>query len=467
MKAVLIGIAPVVVTCALCAVALGLWVGCGASLDIRARVPGTDRAPGVGPVQEGPFIARHQLVKGDGVPADSFSAWPRFRGDNGDGVSSENVPLARTWPPGGPKVLWSVEMGEGHAGAAVWNGRVYVLDYDRQKKADVLRCLSLTDGKDIWRHSYPVDVKRNHGMSRTVPAVTDKAVVALGPKCHVTCFDPKTGDLKWGLDLVKDFGAKVPPWYAGQCPLIDGDRVILAPGGPDVLVMAVDAETGKPAWRTPNPQDWAMTHSSIIPMEFMNKRMYVYCASGGVVGVSAEDGRVLWQTDAWKISIATVPSPVVVGDGRLFLSGGYNAGSLVLALKEEGSGFVAEPTLRLPAKVFGAAQQTPVFYNGCLYGVRPDGELVCLDLAGKTVWASGPERRFGLGPFLVAGGLLYALNDSGLLTAAEATPEGFKPLAGPAQVLTGHDAWGPMAIADGKLIARDLTRMVCLDVSAK
>jgi outer membrane protein assembly factor BamB len=449
------------------ATAFVLWMGSASALAIKPRVPGTDRPPGTVVAPEGgSFLARHLLTKGEAKPADLLSTWPRFRGENFDGVSTESMPLARSWPAGGPKVLWSVELGEGHAGAAIWNGRVYVLDYDRPKKADVLLCLSLADGKEIWRHSYPVDVKRNHGMSRTVPAVTDKVVVALGPKCHVTCFDPKTGELKWGIDLVKEYGAKVPPWYAGQCPLVDNDRVILAPGGPDALLLAVEAETGKPVWKTPNEHDWAMSHSSIVPMDLKDKRMYVYCASGGVVGVDAEDGKVLWETDAWKISIATVPSPVIIGDGRIFLAGGYNAGAMLLAIKEDAGKFSAAPGLKLAAKVFGAAQQTPVFYNGCLYGVRPDGELVCLDLEGKTVWSSGPEHRFGLGPYLVAGGLLYALSDDkGLLTMVEATPEGYKPLA-EAQVLTGHDAWGPMAIASGRLIARDLTHMVCLDVAA-
>ena len=76
-------------------------------------------------------------------------------------------------------------------------------------------------------------------------------------------------------------------------------------------IVAVDPETGEVLWQTPNPKGWKMTHSSIMPMEFGGERMYVYCASGGVVGVSAKDGRLLWESTDWKISIATVPSPVV------------------------------------------------------------------------------------------------------------------------------------------------------------
>jgi outer membrane protein assembly factor BamB len=358
-----------------------------------------------------------------------------------------------------------VEVGEGYAGAAVLNGRVYLMDYDREKKQDALRCLWLEDGHEIWRYSYPVSVKRNHGMSRTVPAVTEKLVVAMGPKCHVLCADAVTGELRWGLDLVRQYGATVPPWYAGQCPLVENGAVILAPGGKDALLLAVEAETGKVLWQTPNPRGWKMTHSSIMPMEFGGERMYVYCANNGVVGVSAKDGKILWDTKDWKISIATVPSPLVLDNGRIFLSGGYNAGSLMLQLKKEGDRFVAQTLFRLEPEVFGATQHTPVLYNGHIYGVRADGRFVCLSLEGKTVWASDAGQQFGLGPFLLADGLIFAMNDSGLLRLIEASPEKYK-LFGQAQVLKGRESWGPLALADGRLLARDLTRMVCLQVKA-
>ena len=97
-----------------------------------------------------------------------------------------------------------------------------------------------------------------------------------------------------------------------------------------------------------------MSHASIIPMEVGGKKMYVYCASGGVAGVAADDGTILWDTTAWRISIATVPSPVPVGGGRIFLTGGYNAGSMMLEVKKERGEFAAEPVFRLKPETFGA-----------------------------------------------------------------------------------------------------------------
>jgi len=443
-------------------VALALWLQGGTGVTLTERVPVAEASTGVG---GGPVSLAGKLVKSQVMPADLPGAWPQFRGPERDGISREQTPLAHTWSEKGPPVLWAVDLGEGYAGAAVLGGRVYLLDYDHAGQADVLRCLSLADGREIWRYFYHVVVKRNHGMSRTVPAVTGKYVVAIGPKCHVTCLDSKTGDRKWAIDLAREYGTKVPPWYAGQCPLIDGDRAIIAPGG-SALMIAVDCETGNVIWSTPNANAWQMTHSSVIPMEFAGKKMYVYCGSGGVAGISAQDGSTLWSTSDWRISIATIPTPVIVGDGRIFLAGGYNAGCAMLQLKDAGGKIVPEIAFRLKPRDFGSDQQTPILYEGHIYGVIPGGQLACLDLQGKQLWTSGNLNRFGLGPYTIIGNLIYVMNDTGLLTLAEASPAGYKQLA-QAQVLHGHDAWGPMAVAGGRLILRDMTMMVCLDVSAK
>jgi outer membrane protein assembly factor BamB len=446
--------------------ALALWLGRGPGQPLALRVPGTDKGPGGESGSLANPVLAGKLTRGDAQPANLPGAWPQWRGPNRDGISTETLSLARSWQINEPRELWATDLGEGYAGPAILGGRVYLMDYDRDKKQDALRCLSLSDGKEIWRFTYPVSIKRNHGMSRTVPALTEQRVVAMGPKCHVVCVDATSGELRWGLDLVRQYGTTVPPWYAGQCPLIQDGAVILAPGGKDSLLVAVDLETGKELWHSPNPHAWKMTHSSIVPMEIAGERTYIYCANNGVVGVSAKDGAILWETTDWKISIATVPSPVILDNGRVFLSGGYNAGSLMLELKKENDHLVPKTLFKLPAEVFGATQHTPIFYQDHIYGVRDDGKLVCLDLQGKPVWISDSGQQFGLGSFLIADGLLFAVNDSGLLRLIDTSPAKYSLLAH-AQVLKGRESWGPMALAGGRLLVRDLTRMVCLEVGKR
>ena len=488
---------PLLVAVAAVAV-LVLWWSSRTGEGLKIRVPGTDAAPSVQASGANPVLAG-KLIPGSGQPAGLPGEWPQFRGPNRDGFSTSTAKLSRDWKTSPPRELWSLDVGEGYAGVAVRSGRVYLLDYDREAKQSALRCLSLADGKEIWRFAYLLVIKRNHGMTRTVPAVTDKFVVAIDSKCNVLCVDATSGELKWTISLVREYGTTVPQWYTGQCPLVDGDKVILAPGGNNALLLAVDLATGKPLWQTPNPHDWKMTHSSIMPMDFAGHHLYVYCASRGVVGVDAGNGALLWETGDWKISIATVPSPLPLSDGRIFLTGGYNAGSLMLQLdasssdgpthpqplrggelqrspaaqfpSSEGSGvgaasFTCRPLFRLTPEMFGATQHTPVLKDGYLYGVRADGRFVCLGLDGNVVWASGPGETFGLGSFLVTGDLIFALNDNGRLSLIEATPTRFN-LLGQVQVLKGRESWAPMALVGDRLLARDLTRLVCLDVSAK
>ena len=119
-------------------------------------------------------------------------------------------------------------------------------------------------------------------MSRTVPAVTERYVVTIGPRCQVMCVDRINGDFIWGLDMAKQYGVEVPQWYTAQCPLIDGDKAILAPGGSSVAMIAVDLNTGEILWEAPNNIELSMSHSSIIPGMIHGKRMYVYSADGGL-----------------------------------------------------------------------------------------------------------------------------------------------------------------------------------------
>jgi outer membrane protein assembly factor BamB len=443
--------------------ALSMWLLADGTAGFVRRDPGMDeRPPPEDPSLAPPIVG--VLTPGTGTPGSARGSWPWFRGPEGDGICHEPGTLARTWPEGGPPALWSVDLGEGHAGAAVRAGRVYVLDYDKAAGADALRCLSLDDGREIWRFAYPVKVKRNHGMSRTVPAVTEKYVVGLGPKLHVTCLDAVSGEEMWMIDLVRRYGSTVPQWYAGQCPFIDGSRVILAPAGPEAMMIAVDLETGKTEWTAPNPAGWKMTHVSIVRADLGGVPTYVYSASRGVVGVAVKTGEILWETEDWKIGIATVATPVPVGDDRVFFSGGYNAGSVMMRFAK-GEGGKIEPRVlyRLDADTFGATQQTPILHEGHIYGVRPDGQLTCLDLDGEPLWTSGPKHAYGIAPFLLAGDLIYLMDDDGWLSLVRAAPEGFELLAR-ARILEGPDAWGPLALAGGRLIARDLKRMVCLRV---
>ena len=453
-------------------VAFTFWLTKDPTRDWQASLPGEDNRQAGSLVQEIIRIGENFNLF-ENKAKEMQGTWPRFRGENLDNIVSEKQNLKDSWKEDEPQILWSVELGEGHAGPAIYKGKVYLLDYDEETREDALRCFSFADGKEIWRRSYGVHVKRNHGMSRTVPTVTEKDVVTIGPRCHVMCVDRETGDFKWGLDMVQKYGATIPQWYTAQCPLVDGDKVILSPGGTSIMI-AVNIHTGEIIWEAPNDGQWKMSHSSIVPMNFNGRKMYVYSADGGVCGVAADgedEGKILWQSTAWKHSVVA-PSPVILDDGRIFLTAGYGAGGMMIKIVPDGNQFKVEVLKEYQAKDgLACEQQTPVVWKGHLFGILPkDGganrnQLVCVhpDDVQTMVWTSGKTTRFGLGPFIIADDKMYILSDDGTLTMIRPDTKRYIQLA-QKKILDGHDAWGPLAIADGRLLMRDSKTMMCLEI---
>jgi outer membrane protein assembly factor BamB len=454
-------------------VILGWWLTANPTRNFSAAIPGMDNRLSSGESIEEEINIGEFFEQFAGEAPELNETWPRFRGENFDNISKSPVKLIDKFGPDGPKIIWSVDLGEGHAGPAIYKGLVYLLDYNEEKRADMLHCFSLTDGKELWQRWYHVNVKRNHGMSRTVPAVTEDYVLTIGPRAHVMCVNRKNGDLLWGLDLEKKYQSEIPLWYTGQCPLIDNDKAIIATGG-KALLIAVDCSSGEILWETPNEQGWKMSHSSVIPYTYDGCKMYVYSAVGGVCGIAADgkdEGQILWSTSAFQHPVVA-PSPVCMPDGKIFITAGYGAGSMNLQLTGSGNNFKIEVLQEYtPKEGLSCEVQTPIYYMGHLFGVLTKdaatmrNQLVCVkpDDCKKFVWTSGQENRFGMGPYIIADNKFYLLNDDGTLTIIRPDITRYIQLD-QAKIFEGQDAWGPFAIADGFLLMRDSKRMFCLDI---
>lgn len=442
--------------------------------DLSASIPGLDNRPALDKASVDQVKIGEKFKSYIEHSSELKGKWTQFRGADFDNVSKETVKLVDKIGPE-PKIMWQHDLGEGHAAPVVYNGKVYILDYDEVKKADALRCFSLENGEEIWKRFYKVHVKRNHGMSRTIPAINDKYLVSMGPRCHVMCVHPETGDFLWGLDLVKDYNSEVPFWYTGQCPVIDNNVAIIAPGGKSLLI-GVDCETGKILWETPNPDGWKMSHSSIMPMVLDGKKMWVYAAVGGICGVSAEGddlGQILWKTKDFSPSVVA-PSPLIFDNGKMFMTAGYGAGAALFQVKKKGQNYQVETLQKYkPKDGMASEQQTPLIYKGKMFTILPKdagakrNQFVCSDPndCTKILWTSGKTDRFGLGPYLVADDKFFILKDNGELTIARATTEKFE-LLDKVKILDGHDAWGPLVITDGRLLMRDSKHMLCIDLRA-
>jgi outer membrane protein assembly factor BamB len=452
--------------------ALIWWNMSGPAFELNMSEPGMDnRGDDQGGADENINIGAFFEIFSE-KESELNDVWPRFRGPNFDNIKRSGTRLVSNFGDD-PKIQWSADLGEGHAGPSIYKGKVYVMDYDEDLKADMLRCFSLRDGEELWRRWYNVNIKRNHGMSRTIPAVTEEYILTIGPRSHVMCVDSQTGDFRWGLDIEKTYGTEIPFWYTGQCPLIDDGKAIIATGG-KALLIAVDCESGEVIWETPNAGGWKMSHSSIMPWEYRGVKMYVYSAVGGVCGIAAEGdhaGEILWQSSEWSCSVVA-PSPVCLPDGKVFLTAGYGAGSMVFQINHEGGIFTATKLYDYkPTDGLACEQQTPVYHDGMLYGILPKdagamrNQFICVDLGGRRIIkkSSGKTYRFGLGPYMIADGKFFLLNDDGTLYIAQPDRQNFI-LLDQIKVFDGHDAWAPLAIADGYLLLRDANTMYCMDI---
>jgi outer membrane protein assembly factor BamB len=400
------------------------------------------------------------------VPTAFGAEWPQFRGPNRDNTSKETG-LLRQWPASGPKVLWSVPVAQGYAGAAIVGGRVYHHDYDEAKNEWRVYCRSVSDGKLIWGFAESRRIRPNHGITRTVPAVDGRYVFSLDPKSVLHCLDAKTGKQIWRKDLVTEYKAMIPPWYNGQCPLMEEDRIIVATGG-NAIMVALDKATGKEIWRTPNPDKLLMSHASVMPAVLGGVKQYLYGTLKGPLGVSAKDGKLLWAF-ARKFNVAVAPSPLAVNGELVFMTASYDAGSVMVRVRPNGGSFRTESVFDMTNNEWNSEVHTPIVYKGHFFAVgkKRRGLFTCMSFDGKEVWTSDGKASFELGSLLLADGMFFILEGkTGTLRLIEASTTGYKELAS-AKVLNGPDVWAPMALSDGKLVLRDLSKMVCLDVRGR
>ncbi len=416
--------------------------------------------------------------------------WPQYLGPTRNGVSDQKG-ILRTWPQNGPEVLWSVNIGIGYGGPVVKDNKVYLLDRD-DKTGDKLRCFDLNNGKELWSFSYNAPGSVQFPGSRSVPAVDGNRVYSCGPYGDLYCIDINTHKPLWNKNIWKDYGGgDIPRWAITQCPLIYGDLVIVASQAPETGVIALDKLTGAVKWTTPSlggvgyvsPELIKVAGSDHLVMISASKGRGPGASGGKVVGINPLTGKILWEYSNWQCSIP-VPCAIDAGEGRMLITGGYQAGSAFIKVEKKSDGsFGVSEIFKNPD--FGAHTQPPVFYNGFFYAEystneRKDG-LVCMGIDGKVRWKTGRSPLFDKGGLIIADGLLISTDGARKLYLIEPDPSGFKPVAS-AELLkeegtgSGNDPiasrvggstqnWAPPALSNGKLLIRDQVRLICVKIA--
>jgi outer membrane protein assembly factor BamB len=406
--------------------------------------------------------------------------WPQFQGPRRDATSSE-IGLLRSFPEGGPPVLWTTALGEGFGGAAVQGGEVYVLDRDGED-GDALRCFDLESGEELWTAAYPCRGRLDYSGSRSVPAIVGRRVFTIGGFGHVSCFDRDARELVWQVSIAERYEADPPRWGWAQNPLVVGDRVIVAILSDEIGLAAFDAADGSEAWRT-GPLGTSHSTPALVEVGGAAQVVFVSTLADGAGGVSSFDPRTgerLWRSGAYDNRIP-IPPPVQIDSERLFVTGGYKAGSCMLQVTSDGDSFAVRELFEIPR---GSQVHLPIRIGEHLYFLanenendsarrHGDGGLACIDLAGKELWRTGSSPYLGRGGMIAADGMLIVQDGYvGTIYLVEPDPEGFRELDrwdafGARSEYRDERMWAPLALSNGRLLVRNQEEMKCVDLRAK
>ena len=288
--------------------------------------------------------------------------WPCFAGPHHD-ASYREEGLITAWPEGGPEVLWRVPLNPGFGAPTVAGGEVYILDR-AVGEADILRCLDLATGKEKWRFRHAAPGKISYPGSRSQPTLDTERIYFVNPFGELFCLSRKTRKKVWNVNILEEYGGRVPNWAVSQSPLLHGKWVIVNPTGSKASVVALSRKSGKEVW-TADPIPGKMTYASPMLAKLGGKEQVLALTTEATAGVDAKTGKVLWTHEEWRCRIPiTTPTPLP-GD-RVFLTGGYGAGVSLFAVKKKGPSRFTTETIFSSKESNGQIQQ-PIFLDEHLY----------------------------------------------------------------------------------------------------
>jgi outer membrane protein assembly factor BamB len=365
--------------------------------------------------------------------------WPEWRGKGRQGVWTETG-IVDKFPADGLKVSWRGEVGNGYAGPAVADGRVYVSDIiNRQGRRGTERalCLDENSGKVLWRHEWPADYS---GMSydngpRATPTVDGDRVYILGAAGALHCLNAKTGKVIWKKDYGEDYNTEIPTWGIAGAPLVDGDRLIALVGGePDAKVVAFDKMTGKELWRALS-SDGEPGYNPPFLVEVGGTKQLIIWHPHAITSLGPETGEVFWE-HAFDVHHGLTVATPVVDRNRLLVTAFYEGSRMLkLSPNRPRADLVWKGNSNSEIETDGlhSLVSTPVIQGDYVYGIGSYGQLRCLDArTGKRVWetmdATIENARWATGHLVRQGDRFFISNDRGELIIAKLSPEGYEEI---------------------------------------
>ncbi len=387
--------------------------------------------------------------------------WTRFRGPNGNGVSSATtIPTTFTEKD----YNWKIKLpGVGYGSPVIWGDKVFVVCANQTTAERQLVCLSSADGSTNWSKSFaskPYHLHRYNNYGTTTPAVDKDRVYmywVTESKVTLAALDHDGKEL-WQRDL----GTFTSSHGGGTSPMLYKDMVVITNDQVGKSsVIALDAKTGEDRWRIARKSVENGT-AYAVPCVYSPKggkpQLVFSSRADGMLGVDPETGKQIWKL-ADLFDLRVVASPVVAS-GLIFGSCGQGGG---------GTRFVAvrpgPPDSPKAAKVVYDIRKsipyvpTPVAHGDLLFTVSDGtGVATCIHApSGEVKWQERLNGSF-FGSMVCVNGVIYSINKEGEVVIFKAADK-FELISVHS---LGEKSYSTPAVAGGRMYLRTDNHLISI-----
>jgi outer membrane protein assembly factor BamB len=417
------------------------------------------------------LIAALVLLSAQLIQAQKISQW---REDNRTGVSSETG-LLKSWPEKGPAFIWSnLKLPKGYSSLTFSNNLIFLTGTNEPN--DILVALD-TLGIIKWQIPYGRSWTGSSPESRCTPTVEGNRVYVSSGSGDLACIDASSGSVIWSLKASEIYKGTFGEWGIAESLIIDGQKLYFTPGGPETMTIALDKNTGKLIWKSASINDGPAYVSPIL-INYSGKNLIINVSLRYIFAVDASNGAVLWKIDHTKAlnstkSVAIWPDAPLIKcvtplyhDGKIYMTGGYNHGGLMLNLTDGGKNAAVAWTDSVLDVHHGGA----VLVNGYIYGSNwlsnTDGNWCCIDWnTGKKMYE---EHWICKGSIISAEGMLYIYDEkSGNVGLVKVNPAKFDLISSFKVTEGSGPYWSHPVIHHGKLYLRHGNALMVYNIKAK
>ena len=385
--------------------------------------------------------------------------WPQWRGPDRNGLSKETG-LLKQWPAAGPSRIWQISnLGPGYGSIAIKGDRIYVQAMVGRQSS--VLSLNRADGKIVWSRALGQAGNNDRGPGpRGTPTVDADRLYVLTENGDLACLRITDGTIVWQRNILKDFSGRNISWDISESPLVDGDKLIVTPGGRNAGVVALEKLTGKTIWTSKELSDEA-GYASVVAADIGGVRTLLTLTGRGGVGIRASDGKLMWNYAPVANNTANITTPIF-HDNKVFYTSAYGTGAALLGLTAQAG------EVRAREIYFTKEMQNHhggvVLVNGYLYGFH-NSILVFLEFStGKLMWR---DRSVGKGSLTYADGNLYLLSEDNVVGLAEASPTGYREKGRFRIADQGLPSWAHPVVSGGRLYIRNQGTLARYDIRAR